>query len=261
MDNTALMEQEILSEMENNEKIEDEEEQIFKIDNELRQIMIPPGISHLGVESDDDVKRIKFQMPRLYGEFDLSDFEIKINFVNRKKVNNSYVQNSYVSDYYIVEDKTVDGDYIRFSWMIKRNAAKYTGDTRFVVCLRKTDEEGIVQQEFNTTVAQLNVLEGLEVDNPAIEEHEMDVINQLLGIVRKKTDQAVSDVEEASNIAMESIDAYVQAKEAELKGDTGNVYFAAFRVVNGRLMMYSDPSVDKVRFVRVGSRLKYRLAM
>ena len=58
-----------------------------------------------------------------------------------------------------------------------------------------------------------------------------------------------------------SIDAYVKAKKAELKGDTGNVYFAAFRVVNGRLMMYSDPSVEKVRFVRVGSRLKYRLTM
>lgn len=58
-----------------------------------------------------------------------------------------------------------------------------------------------------------------------------------------------------------SIDAYVKGKEAELKGDTGNVYFAAFRVVNGRLKMYSDPSVDKVRFARVGSRLKYRIAM
>lgn len=58
-----------------------------------------------------------------------------------------------------------------------------------------------------------------------------------------------------------SIDAYVKGKEAELKGDTGNVYFAAFRVVGSRLKMRSDPSVDKVRFVRVGSRLKYRLAM
>lgn len=60
--------------------------------------------------------------------------------------------------------------------------------------------------------------------------------------------------------AKKSVDEYVAQKERELKGDTGNVYFAAFKVVNGRLIMYSDPSVDKVRFVRVGSRLKYRLA-
>lgn len=61
--------------------------------------------------------------------------------------------------------------------------------------------------------------------------------------------------------AKKHIDGYIAGKEAELKGDTGNVYFAAFKVVNGRLKMYSDPEIDKVRFVRIGSRLKYRLAM
>ena len=57
----------------------------------------------------------------------------------------------------------------------------------------------------------------------------------------------------------EDIDRYVRQKESELRGDTGNVFFAAFKVVNGRLKMYSDPTVDKVCFRRVGSRLKYRL--
>lgn len=58
-----------------------------------------------------------------------------------------------------------------------------------------------------------------------------------------------------------SIDKYVGEKEAELKGETGNVYFAAFKVVRGRLIMYSDPSVDKIRFDRERSRLKYKLAL
>ena len=57
------------------------------------------------------------------------------------------------------------------------------------------------------------------------------------------------------------IDNYVRQKETELKGETGNVHFAAFKVVKGRLKMYSDPTVDKVCFRRVGSRLKYRLKM
>lgn len=56
-----------------------------------------------------------------------------------------------------------------------------------------------------------------------------------------------------------NIDNYVRQKEAELKGDTGNVFFAAFRVVAGRLIMRSDPKVDKVHFYREGSRLKYRV--
>lgn len=57
------------------------------------------------------------------------------------------------------------------------------------------------------------------------------------------------------------IDNYVKEKENQLKGETGNVYFAGFAVVKGRLKMYSDPTVDKIRFQREGSRLKYRLAL
>lgn len=75
-------------------------------------------------------------------------------------------------------------------------------------------------------------------------------------------DQAAGALEEVSgrtSKAKEDIDNYVRQKETELKGDTGNVNFAAFKVVKGRLKMYSDPTVDKVCFRRVGSRLKYRL--
>lgn len=57
------------------------------------------------------------------------------------------------------------------------------------------------------------------------------------------------------------IERYIEEKKSDLKGETGDVNFAAFKVINGRLKMYSDPNVDKVRFVRAGSRLKYRLVM
>ena len=85
------------------------------------------------------------------------------------------------------------------------------------------------------------------------------------------TDNAAYYASEAKNAAKEvpgrvkegkrQIDDYVREKESQLKGETGNVYFAGFAVVKGRLKMYSDPTVDKVRFQREGSRLKYRLAL
>lgn len=59
--------------------------------------------------------------------------------------------------------------------------------------------------------------------------------------------------------AKADIDQYVKNKEQELKGDTGNVYFASFRVVNGRLKMYSDQTATKIAFRRAGSRLRYRV--
>lgn len=72
-------------------------------------------------------------------------------------------------------------------------------------------------------------------------------------------EKKLEEVSGRTDRAKKDIDVYVHGKEAELKGDTGNVYFAAFKVVNGRLIMYSDPAVDKVRFYRKGSRLSYRL--
>lgn len=87
----------------------------------------------------------------------------------------------------------------------------------------------------------------------------------------RDTDNAAYYAGQARNVAegvtgrvtkgKEEIDNYVKQKESELKGETGNVYFAGFAVVKGRLKMYSDPTVDKVRFRREGSRLKYRLAL
>lgn len=59
----------------------------------------------------------------------------------------------------------------------------------------------------------------------------------------------------------EEIDRYIKENRNNLKGEIGDVNFAAFKVVKGRLKMYSDPKVDKVRFYRVGSKLKYRLAI
>mgnify|MGYP001634818915 FL=1 len=87
----------------------------------------------------------------------------------------------------------------------------------------------------------------------------------------RQKDNAAYYAEQARNAAEEvpgrvkkgkqQIDDYVREKETQLKGETGNVYFAGFAVVKGRLKMYSDPAVDKVRFHREGSRLKYRLAL
>lgn len=146
-----------------------EETEVCTIDNDLRTITIPSGLQTVGVESDEDVRRLNFQMPKQYGEVDLSEFNIRINFMN---ANNS-------GDVYAVTDKAVSGDNITFSWLVGRNALAYRGSIRFIVCLKKADAKGVVQQEFNTTVAQLTVLEGLETTEQVIQENP-DIIEQIL---------------------------------------------------------------------------------
>ena len=139
------------------------------IDKDLRTIIIPSSVKNLGVESDDDVLRLKFSMPRMYGDVDLSDFSIYINYMNAKNT----------GDVYVVDDKTIADDTITFSWLVGRVALAYKGSVRFIVCMKKHDDNSNVIQEYNTTIASLPVLEGLETGETVIQQNP-DIIEMLL---------------------------------------------------------------------------------
>ena len=142
----------------------------FIVDNNLRTITIPGSITVLGVEHDDDVHRLYFQMPKMYGEFDLSEFDIRINYVNAADK----------PDTYPVDDKETSGDNITFSWLVGRTAFEKMGEVKFNVCLRKTNGDGVVAKEFNTTTATLPpVLEGLETTELIVQQNP-DVIESIL---------------------------------------------------------------------------------
>lgn len=148
------------------------------INDDLRTMTIPSDIVLLGVESDDDVNKIPFQMPKEYCGFDLSTFQARINYMNANGD----------GDVYIVEDLDVDGDdpsIMTFTWLVGRNACKYKGLTRFIVCLMKFDETNTVVQEFNTTVYQLPVLEGLETVG-AVEQQNADIIEYLINLMHEE---------------------------------------------------------------------------
>lgn len=137
------------------------------ISNDLRTITIPPTVRILGVESDDEVLRLSFKMSRYIGDIDLSEFSIRVNYLNAQGK----------SDAYTVSDAAVDEDNITFTWLVGPTATRYKGDTKFNVCLVLLDADGYVDKEFNTTPASLKVLEGLEVDESIVEEYS-DILEQ-----------------------------------------------------------------------------------
>lgn len=166
---------------------ETQTEDICVIDSNLRIASIPEQFKILGVEHDKDVRVIQFKLPKMYKDLDLSAFTISVNFLNAKNEKGRY----------LVTDKSVSGDQICFSWSVGNIAVRYKGNTRFIVCMRLTGSDGEIQKEFNTTLATMTVLEGLEVDNPVIEQGEKDIVAQLLQIVDEKSKEAVNAVKNA----------------------------------------------------------------
>lgn len=121
----------------------------------------------LGVETDNDAERVKFQCPKIVGDnLDLSQYHIYIHYQNAKGEKGKY----------LCEDIEDSGENITFSWLLSQKAVLYKGQTKFLVCAKKTQEDTIV---WNTTLANGNVLEGLDVDEDIVQQND-DVIEQIL---------------------------------------------------------------------------------
>ena len=151
------------------ESMEDQvEDGVIVIDNDMRTITVPEDIRLLGVESDKEVRRLRFRMPATYGEVDLSEFELRINYLNA----------AGRGDIYIVKDKETKDGTIEFSWLVGEFATMYKGIVQFIVCAKKINGS-VIEKEFNTTRASLPVLEGLEVPQ-VISEQNPDIIEQIL---------------------------------------------------------------------------------
>lgn len=184
-----------------------EESDICTIDAKTRAIFVPSTIVVGGVQSDKNAERIKFSCPKIVGDnLDLSKFSVRINFENVSSVN----FNVSIKDQYICDDVAVDGENVTFSWLIGRNAARYMGTVRFIVCAVKTDSDSNISVEWNTAIAEVPVLEGIEIDQPQIGEQEKDIINQLLELTKNTSAEAVQNVNSAKEQAIKDIQSVSQ---------------------------------------------------
>lgn len=184
-----------------------EESDICTIDAKTRVIFVPSTIVVGGVQSDKNAERIKFSCPKIVGDnLDLSKFSVRINFENVSSVD----FNVSIKDQYICDDVAVDGENVTFSWLIGRNAARYMGTVRFIVCAVKTDSDSNISVEWNTTIAEVPVLEGIEIDQPQIGQEEKDVINQLLELTKNTSAEAVQNVNSAKEQAIKDIQSVLQ---------------------------------------------------
>ena len=139
------------------------------IDGETRIISVPNEYKELGVESDENVTRIKFQCPKIVGDnIDLTEYNLYINYRNAGNKLNSY----------LVEDATVTDDVINFSWLLSRHVTESPGTISYIVCAKKSDYTGVIN-EWNTKVATGTVGVGLEATEE-IEEQNIDIIEQIL---------------------------------------------------------------------------------
>lgn len=183
-------------------------EQYITIDTDTREITIPESQKLFGVKDDLKAERKYFKCKKVVGDnLDLSKHRLYINYMNANKETSAY----------LVDDVKVDGDYITFSWLLYRSVTKYIGNVSFIVCAKSSNNKGLLQTDWNTTLATGTVKEGLEVDMSITEEYP-DVIEQILNRLDGVEGGQISD-EQMQNAIKKYFTANPQ-KLADMQSDT-----------------------------------------
>ena len=187
---------------------------IFEIDPETRVITVPASEKLFGVANDGNSERKHFRCPKIVGDnIDLSTMHLYINY-----------QNANGDKYpYLVEDIRTDGDYITFSWLIGPDVVTYKGQIKFIVCAKKGD--GTIP-EWNTTLAEGTVLEGLEATDEVVERNP-DIITQLLNRMREVEKIATKEA------MQEYVNTYLTEHPVEIDETLTNPYKGKTIVVFG----------------------------
>lgn len=161
----------------------------FLVNPESRVITVPESEKIFGVYNDGNTERKHFRCPKIVGDnIDLSAMHLYINY-----------QNANGQKYpYLVEDVQTEGDYITFSWLIGPDVVAYKGQVKFILCAKKDTE-----LEWNTTLAEGVVLEGLEATDEVVDRNP-DIIEQILTRLDNVTEIPQEKVTEAVSTYMEA---------------------------------------------------------
>lgn len=166
----------------------------FLVDPASRVIGTPSDAGTIAVASDEMVRPLRIALPRWYHGADLGEFALRVNYRNADDEEGMY----------LATEKVVGDDSVTFEWFLSRHVTQTAGPVRFSVCAVRHAEDGLtVAQEFNSRVAEFEVIEGLEVDEDAELEARLDWVWKV-----------VADCEAATGAAGEAI-AGIDAKVGE----------------------------------------------
>ena len=181
---------------------------------EDRNIYVPEELRRIGVQYDHNIETVTFDCPRFWDGFDFSKMAIYINYMTPNIIEETIVDEKTgrtktvtknETGCYIAMNVVVDKDdsnLIHFDWTITSNVTKSQGKIRFLVCAKKTDNEGNDSLHWNSAICEdVYISEGLECDMYDLEENYPDIYAQLLE-ASNKIDENMRICDEYKNLSV-----------------------------------------------------------
>ena len=148
--------------------ISPETEPIFNVDLDIRTITVPDILKNIGVSGDNNAETIYFKVSDTFDGIPLNDMTVYIQFQNANK------------EYYSSKTTDISHDipgFLTVGWKIDHRLTRYAGKVKFQ--LQFTAQDYVL----NTTPAELNILEGLNISTEAPDPSEtvIEQFNRRLG--------------------------------------------------------------------------------
>lgn len=166
----------------------------LNVDENLRIITIPKIKNVFGIKGDIEVNRLTFSLPRYYSGFDMSEFSVRVNYVNANKEAN----------YYEADDVTPDEENITFSWLMGSDVTAYAGDVKFSIKLYKKQDSKVIKV-FNTKSGVGTVYEGLDVEDTVTPEEQQTLLEQIEAEIKEDIKDAVNEINTARDAFLSEI--------------------------------------------------------
>lgn len=180
----------------------DEVDESIHVNVNTRQITIPESQQLFGVESDADVevKHIIIDGRYANDNRDLSKLAWRVIYRNANKE----------TSYYLIPSVVANENSIEMDWLIKRSVVAYKGTVDFILCAFATTSSGEVTPEWNSTLGQGIVLEGLETSAIDIGKESVDELSKILYETITARDAAANSAADADNTANSIKDSMTQ---------------------------------------------------
>lgn len=156
-----------------------------------RFITVPSELKRIAVQYDHNVETVTFDCPRYWDGLDMSTMVIYINYLRADSNTGIYKATNIAVD---EEDTSI----MHFDWTISRNVTEVGGRIVFLVCIRKSDSNGVEENHWNSELCKdCYVSEGLEGEDGEIQEIYPDLIekwnNEVLDAINR-TDTATQEM-------------------------------------------------------------------
>lgn len=152
------------------------------------------------VQNDKDTTIIDFELSKIDYVADLSQLNVAINYVNVDKDTGDSV-----TDIYTVDKTTVEGDSLKFSWLVGSNASVYAGKCIFQLVLTLVDTDGVITQQWDSIKCGIKVWESNENVNITQPKSFIDYITQVKKSVSDRNTKIATAITE-KGVATEPTD-------------------------------------------------------